>query len=621
MSSAIGFVCLSLSVFTNLFLIISSLFFKKNILRFYLLVRASSIFTITSFFALMYAYIISDFSNFNVFQNSHSNKPLIYKISGTWGNHEGSMLLWISILSLYAFLFSYTKNISEVFKRTTILVQLFLHTLFGLFIILTSNPFLVNSILLEEGLGLNPILQDPGLAIHPPVLYAGYVGYSIVFSLAVASLLISHQNNDWIYIARKWSLISWTFLTGGIALGSYWAYYELGWGGWWFWDPVENISLMPWITGLALVHSLLMIRGEQILKRWIIFLSILCFSLSVFGTFLVRSGILTSVHSFASDASRGLFILLIFFIITGFGFLIFLLRAPESPKPINLLFINKVSALLINNMLMIIATLTILLGTIYPIIIEVITNNRISVGGPYFNSTVIPIMLPGFLLMSVAPILSWQTNKIRNVKFYIIGFISISIIVLVQSYFSTFNPWGVVGLILGNWIIIASFIAILSSYKIKLNLKFFQKINSHIAHIGVGIAIIGITCSSVFKNEYDFNITEGDEVIVGNKNIILKEIITIQETNFQALRANFLIKQNKDIIGNVRAGKNYYPVSKMITSEAGIFHELLQDIYFVLGDQKNNEWFVKIYINPFVSFIWLGVIIMIYSGFVGVTRK
>ena len=234
--------------------------------------------------------------------------------------------------------------------------------------------------------------------------------------------------------------------------------------------------LMPWITGLALVHSLLMIRGEQILKRWIIFLSILCFSLSVFGTFLVRSGILTSVHSFASDASRGLFILLIFFIITGFGFLIFLLRAPESPKPINLLFINKVSALLINNILMIIATLTILLGTIYPIIIEVITNNRISVGGPYFNSTVIPIMLPGFLLMSVAPILSWQTNKIRNAKIYIIGFIGISIIVLVQSYFSTFNPWGVVGLILGNWIIIASLIAILSSYKIKLNLKFFKKL-------------------------------------------------------------------------------------------------------------------------------------------------
>ena len=282
---------------------------------------------------------------------------------------------------------------------------------------------------MHEGLGLNPILQDPGLAIHPPILYAGYVGYSIVFSLAVASLM--HESNDleWLSVAKKWSLISWTFLTGGIALGSYWAYYELGWGGWWFWDPVENISLMPWITGLALVHSLLLVKGQQILKKWIIFLSILCFSLSIFGTFLVRSGILTSVHSFAADASRGLFILLIFFIITGFSLVVFLLKFPDNNKPVKFLFINKVSALIINNILMIIATLTILLGTIYPIIIEVLTNNRISVGGPYFNSTVIPIMIPGFLLMSIAPVLSWQTNKIKNSYYYIICFILISVFI------------------------------------------------------------------------------------------------------------------------------------------------------------------------------------------------
>jgi len=621
MSSLVGFLSLVIAVGLNSILIFSKFIFNFSGVRFFQIVRLSAIFTLLAFFSLMYAYINSDFSNFNVFQNSHSDKPIIYKISGTWGNHEGSMLLWLTILSSYSLFFSFTKNILNEFKTNTLIVQSSLHVLFGLFIIFTSNPFLVNSVIVKEGLGLNPILQDPGLAIHPPILYAGYVGYSIIFSIAVASLFQKSMSNDWIYIIKKWSLVSWTLLTGGIILGSYWAYYELGWGGWWFWDPVENISLMPWIAGLALVHSLLMVRGEQILKRWVIFLSILCFSLSVFGTFLVRSGILTSVHSFASDASRGLFILLIFFIITGFGFLVFLLKVPENSKPINFLFINKVSAIVINNIIMIIATLTILLGTIYPIIIEVLTNERISVGGPYFNSTVIPIMIPGFLLMSIAPILSWQTNKIRNARIYVVGILSITLLVLLQSYFLKFNTWGVVGLILGTWIIISSLIAIFSSYKIKLNFKFVQKINPHIAHIGVGIAIIGITCSSVFKQEYDYNINEGAEFKIDDTLILFERIETTNKENFQALRAKFQIYLDKKNISTISAGKNYYPVSKMITSEAGILHQWHRDVYFILGDQKNDNWFVKVYVNPLVSFIWIGVIIMMYSGFIGVTRR
>ena len=620
MSSLIGFLSLVFATGINLYLLLSKFLFKIKNKRFKLFVRLSSLLTLLSFFSLMFAYVVSDFSNYNVFQNSHSNKPMIYKISGTWGNHEGSMLLWLSILSIYSFFFSFTKNIEENFQKLTLIIQAFLHILFGLFIILTSNPFLVNSIFVEEGLGLNPILQDPGLAVHPPILYAGYVGYSIVFSIAIAGLF-QNKDDEWLYIAKKWSLISWTFLTGGIALGSYWAYYELGWGGWWFWDPVENISLMPWIAGLALVHSLMMVRGEQALKRWIVFLSILCFSLSVFGTFLVRSGILTSVHSFAADASRGLFILLIFFIVTGFGFLVFLLKEPKKSNPLNLLFINKVSALVINNILMVIATLTILLGTIYPIIIEVLNNKRISVGGPYFNSTVIPIMIPGFLLMSIAPVLSWQTNKIKDSKKYVLGFIILSVAVLIQSYFLDFNTWGFVGLLLGFWIITASTIAILSSYKIKFSIKFFQIINPHIAHIGVGLAIIGITCSSVFKNELDFNLNEGDEFNVIGKKVLFEKIETTNEINFQALRGKFLFDIEKNRLNQIEAGKNYYPVSKMITSEAGILHQWNRDIYFILGDQKDNEWFVKVLINPFVSFIWLGVLIMVFSGLIGVTRR
>ncbi len=620
MSSLVGFLSLVFAIGINFYLFLSRYIFKFQKQKFNLFIRFSSLLTLLSFFSLMYAYVVSDFSNYNVFQNSHSNKPLIYKISGTWGNHEGSMLLWLCILSIFSFFFSFTKNIEEDFQKLTLIIQAFLHILFGLFIVFTSNPFLVNSILVNEGLGLNPILQDPGLAVHPPILYAGYVGYSIVFSIAIAGLF-QNTDDEWIYVAKKWSLISWTFLTGGIALGSYWAYYELGWGGWWFWDPVENISLMPWIAGLALVHSLMMVRGEQAIKKWIVFLSILCFSLSVFGTFLVRSGILTSVHSFAADASRGIFILLIFFIVTGFGFLVFLLKEPKKSNTLNLLFINKVSALVINNILMIIATLTILLGTIYPIIIEVLYNKRISVGGPYFNSTVIPIMIPGFLLMSIAPILSWQTNKINNSKKYVLAFIILSVLVLIQSYFLDFNTWGFVGLLLGFWIILASIIAIFSSYKIKINIKFFKIINPHVAHIGVGIAIVGITCSSVFQNELDFNLNEGDKFNVNGKTVLFEKIETTNEINFQSLRGKFLFDIEKNQSKEIEAGKNYYPVSKMITSEAGILHQWNKDIYFILGDQKNNEWFVKVLINPFVSFIWLGVIIMMYSGLIAVSRR
>ena len=620
MSSLVGFLSLVFAIGINFYLFLSRYIFKFQKQKFNLLIRFSSLLTLLSFFSLMYAYVVSDFSNYNVFQNSHSNKPLIYKISGTWGNHEGSMLLWLCILSIFSFFFSFTKNIEDNFQKLTLIIQAFLHILFGLFIVFTSNPFLVNSILVNEGLGLNPILQDPGLAVHPPILYAGYVGYSIVFSIAIAGLF-QNTDDEWLYVAKKWSLISWTFLTGGIALGSYWAYYELGWGGWWFWDPVENISLMPWIAGLALVHSLMMVRGEQAIKKWIVFLSILCFSLSVFGTFLVRSGILTSVHSFAADASRGIFILLIFFIVTGFGFLVFLLKEPKKSNTLNLLFINKVSALVINNILMIIATLTILLGTIYPIIIEVLYNKRISVGGPYFNSTVIPIMIPGFLLMSIAPILSWQTNKINNSKKYVLAFIILSVLVILQSYFLDFNTWGFVGLLLGFWIILASIIAIFSSYKIKINIKFFKIINPHVAHIGVGIAIIGITCSSVFQNELDFNLNEGDKFNVNGKTVLFEKIETTNEINFQSLRGKFLFDIEKNQSKEIEAGKNYYPVSKMITSEAGILHQWNKDIYFILGDQKNNEWFVKVLINPFVSFIWLGVIIMMYSGLIAVSRR
>ena len=588
---------------------------------FYVILRSSTLLIFVSFLSLMTAYITSDFSNFNVFQNSHSDKPLIYKISGTWGNHEGSILLWLSMISIYGFLYSFISKSFDGFKINVLKIQNGIFLIFALFVIFTSNPFLVNSVEVKEGLGLNPILQDPALAVHPPMLYLGYVGFSLVFSLGIASLLENNNDQNWIVETKKWSIVSWTFLTAGIALGSYWAYYELGWGGWWFWDPVENISLMPWIVGLALVHSLIMIRGEQAIERWIVFLSILCFSLSVLGTFLVRSGILTSVHSFASDASRGLFILLIFFLTTGFGFLIFLIKSPNKKNNLRLLLINKTSALIINNILMIIAMLTILLGTIYPIIIEVLTNTRISVGGPYFNSTVLPILLPGFLLMSVAPVLSWQSNRIKKFRNYVIAFLLLSLFVCVHAYFTDFNIWGFIGLLLGSWIILASILSIILRYKFLFSFNYIKSINSFVAHIGVGIMIIGITFSSVYQDEYNFEISSGDEINVDGNILKLENVNVIEEKNYQSLKATFSITKGKELVDYILPAKNFYPVSKMITTEAGIYHDWLKDIYIILGNEQDGIWSVKVYLNPLVSFIWIGVFIMIFSGFIAIFKK
>ena len=621
MISLIGFSTLCLSTIFSLALLVPNSISKIKFKYFLFIFRSSTLLVCVSFLSLIFAYVTSDFSNFNVFQNSHSDKPLIYKITGAWGNHEGSILLWICMISMYGFLYSLVSKSMDNFKIMVLKIQSSLFIIFALFIIFTSNPFLVNSVVVEEGLGLNPILQDPALAIHPPMLYLGYVGFSLVFSLAIASLLRNNLEKDWIAEIRKWSIISWGFLTAGIALGSYWAYYELGWGGWWFWDPVENISLMPWIAGLALVHSLLMIRGEQVIEKWIIFLSILCFSLSILGTFLVRSGILTSVHSFASDASRGLFILLIFFVTTGFGFLVFLIKSPSKKNNLHLLLINKTSALIINNILMMIAVLTILLGTIYPIVIEVLTNTRISVGGPYFNSTVLPILLPGFLLMSIAPVLSWRTNSIKKFKIYVIFFLILSFIVSLQSLFTNFNTWGFIGLMLGSWIIIASLLSIFLRYKFSLTIKYIKTINSFIAHIGVGIMIIGITFSSVYQKEFRFQISEGEEVFIDNNLLKFEGVQVIEEQNYQSLKVNFSLEKKDGTIGYIQPGKNYYPVSKMITTEAGIYHDWFKDIYITLGNEENNIWFIRVYINPLVNFIWIGVFVMIFSSIIAVLKK
>jgi len=584
---------------------------------FLFLTRLNTLLIFLAFLFLMYLYIISDFRNINVFFNSHIDKPLIYKISGVWGNHEGSLLLWILIMSIYTFVFSFNRSLDNKTKNLTIFFQTTMILGFLVFMLLTSNPFIVNLSNISQGMGLNPILQDPALAIHPPLLYFGYVGYSLILSFALAGLINNKIEISWIKTAKKYSMFCWLMLTFGITAGSYWAYYELGWGGWWFWDPVENASLMPWLAGIALVHSLQIANNNTQIKKWVIFLSILCFSLSLFGTFLVRSGVLMSVHAFANDSYRGIFILIIFFIVTGFSFLIFLIKTNTIEKEPSVLVFNKFTALIINNIVMTIACFTVMLGTIYPILLETVTNERITVGAPYFNSTVVPIVLPGLLLMAIAPTLAWKNNKLNEKKSYLTIFLLIIFLLLATYMFSDQNLWGLIGISVGIWIIIASIIQLFKK-NAKKQIRLYGGL---ISHIGVGILILGITISSIWQKEFIVNIEVGEEIIVNNYKLKFENLKESKDQNYVSLKSKFIISNKTNKIGEIEAEKRYYPVSKTVTTEAGILHQIQRDIYVVLGENLNNEWLIKVYFNPFISFIWIGAFIMAIGGFISLGRK
>ena len=616
-----GFYTLLLTLLVNGISIFSNFTGFKKIIIFFC--RLSFMFISISFISLIISFIISDFNNLNVFQNSHSSMPIMYKIAGAWGSHEGSMLLWIFVMNLYIFLFSFNKTLKFKIKRWAIFFQSILIFLFCLYVLLTSSPFLLNPINVNEGLGLNPILQDPLLVIHPPLLYLGYVGFSLIMSIALAGLITNDIEESWIKVTKIWSLFSWSLLTAGIAMGSYWAYYELGWGGWWFWDPVENVSLMPWLAGLALVHTLSITNHNHFLKRWAIFLSILCFSLSLIGTFLVRSGILTSVHSFASDTTRGLFILIIFFVVTTFSFLLFLVKSPKEKNNLNLLFINKPTALIINNIVMLLACFTVFLGTIYPIIIELSLNQRVSIGAPYFNKTVIPIVLPGLLLMSIAPILSWESNKFKNKLIYIYALILLSLIFIILSFFSTFSVFGILGLLLATWIILGTLFNIfqnLRKYKGKKYLFFLRTNNSLIAHFGVGLLILGITSSSVFQKEYSNSIKLNEKLNFDKYSLQLKKIDVVDKDNYQGLVGIFLLYEKNKFVGEIKPEKRFYKSNSMITTEAGIYNNIIEDFYLVIGDRNKEGWNIKFYVNPLVILIWLGAGIMFLSGIMSLWR-
>ena len=576
--------------------------------------------SLTSFFLLMYSHVISDFSVLNVFQNSHTTKPLLYKVSGVWGNHEGSMLLWILVLTIFNYLiYKLYNEKNSIFISKTLETQAFITIGFILFTILTSNPFEIINPAQTDGLGFNPILQDPALAIHPPLLYMGYVGFSAAFSISIATLAL--ENNEkipWYSYMKPFVVAAWTFLTIGIAFGALWAYYELGWGGWWFWDPVENASFMPWLLGTALLHSLITVEKKKSLQSWVLLLSILAFLLSVVGTFLVRSGILTSVHTFALDPSRGIYILAFTAILGGYSLILFGLKSKKYLNNSYFSFFSKEGSILINNILMVVVCSSVFLGTIYPLLVEAFTNNKISVGEPYYNSTVVPIMIPAILIMGIGPILSWgKGDKSKTFKKIFPSVLLTAIITLfIFLFYQSYSLIGIVGIVLAFWIISNNVIILFQKRENLSN-------GMIVAHLGIGLLILGITGSSVWQEEKIIQMKVNNETNIKEYNIIFKEINEIKGPNYFALQGNFFVyDKNKNIITKLQPENRFYPVTNNFTTEVSIHTNLLRDLYMVLGEGNLNDgWIVRIYYNPLVIWIWIGALTIFLGGLISMNSN
>ena len=585
-------------------------------------------FSLVTFFSLMYCHIVSDFSLVNVYQNSHTTKPLIYKITGVWGNHEGSMLLWILVLSFFNYFISKLyKQSNSYFISKTLETQSLIIIGFLIFTIFTSNPFERMLLVETNGLGFNPILQDPALAIHPPLLYIGYVGFSSAFSFSIAALsLKKDQKIAWYSYMKPFVICSWTFLTAGITFGSIWAYYELGWGGWWFWDPVENASLMPWLIATALVHSLVVVEKRKSLQSWVLLLSILTFLLSVVGTFLVRSGILTSVHTFALDPSRGIYILIFTTLLAAYSLLLFGYKTKKSFTSDYFTFFSKEGAILVNNTIMIVVCGIVLLGTIYPLIIEALVNTKISVGEPYYNSVVVPIMIPAILIMGFGPSLSWGRNNFFNVlkKNYPSILLTLILVAVFFAIYKSYSLMGVIGITLSFWIIINNLIYLLQKVRIKKNIKNFFLISSKysygmiISHLGIGLLILGITGSSVWQKEKIIRMKVNNKIEIQNYLITFEKINEIVGPNYVALKGIFLVTdKNGRLIARLKPESRFYPITNNYTTETSINTNLIRDLYIVLGEGNLNKgWIVRIYLNPLVAWIWIGGFTIFFGGLV-----
>ena len=573
-----------------------------------------------SFLCLVVSFLHDDFSIKYISSNSNSALPYYYKISATWAGHEGSMLLWCLILSFWTFLASiYSKSLDSDFREKFLSIMGFLNLGFLAFLIFTSNPFERNISIPMDGKDLNPLLQDFGLIVHPPMLYMGYVGLSVVFSFALTCCIRQEFKSEWAKWLRPWAIISWCFLTLGIALGSWWAYYELGWGGWWFWDPVENASFMPWLITTALIHSLIICEQKSMFKNWTIILSIIAFSLSILGTFLVRSGILISVHSFANDPARGAFILLFLAIVVGGSILIYIYNSSKMNDNFNFKLFSKESFFLINNILLVTATFTILLGTIYPLILDLLGLEKISVGVPYYNAVFVPIMIPLLVLAGYIPFLLFSNNKnpVNILKHIAIT----SLFILIFSFtslifFNNFNISVLIGTFVFFWIFINLFQYMYKKYSESKSLKFIMSnIGMMLAHMGLAVFVLGATIVENNKIEKELVMQIGETVLIKDYGFTFSNIIKYSGANYKGIKAEFLIYENDQLINKLYPEKRLYFSSSMPMTEAGIAPGITRDLYVTLGNIiSENKWSVRIYHKPLIRLIWIGALMMVLGG-------
>ena len=621
MLSELGIIFASTALLISLVLIYFSFIEVKNsnniipkkIYKFSLL---QLIFSVLSFIILLLGYVFSDFSIINVYENSHTTKPLFYKISGTWGNHEGSLLLWINILVLFSFLFLFlNKNGNKNFKIFTLLFQNLLIAIFFIFLLTTSNPFSTIYPIPTEGMGLNPILQDPALAIHPPLLYIGFVGSSIYFSAALSALVSKIDAKSLAISIKPWVLISWFFQTVGILVGSIWAYYELGWGGYWFWDPVENSSLMPWFVMTALLHSVLVLEKKIGLYSWVIVLSILTFTMSVTGTFLVRSGILNSVHTFAHDPSRGLFILTFLILMVFSSMFIFFKHAPIENKKYQIL--SKEFFILINNWFMIFFLAVVLIGTLYPIFLDTLTGTKISVGPPYYNFVLAPFLIPLLFLMASGPKHKWISPEIKNF-FNLALFLSIFLFLITFFIIKENNLLLNLILFFSIYLIIQTFFDLYDGLK-NMSINFSRILS----HLGFGLLIFFISINHIFSQESNFNLRLGESKETENYVIKFENLEQFSGNNYKSLIGHFKILNKEKLFNeNLKPEIRIYNQPVTVTYEASINSRFFSDTYLTMSNISESDIFnIKFQRKPFMNFIWLSVLLVSFGGIINFLNR
>jgi cytochrome c-type biogenesis protein CcmF len=592
---------------------------------------AQLLFVAISYGCLTAAFLSHDFSVVYVAQNSNSRLPLIYLISGVWGAHEGSLLLWALTLALWtAAVAWFSKSVPDRMVARVLGVMGIVSVGFLLFILFTSNPFERQFPAPLDGRDLNPLLQDPGLAIHPPMLYMGYVGFSVAFSFAIAALLGGRLDSAWARWSRPWTLAAWIFLTAGIALGSWWAYYELGWGGWWFWDPVENASFMPWLVGTALIHSLAATEKRGVFKAWTVLLAVFAFSLSLLGTFLVRSGVLTSVHAFATDPARGLFILIFLAVVVGGSLALYAWRAPAVKSSGGFNLVSREAGLLLNNVLLVVAAATVLLGTLYPLMIDALGLGKISVGPPYFNSVFIPLTAPLAALVGVGSMLRWKKDRLgRLVRPLGLPFaLAVLLGLLWPVFFDSYQWVAVFGGILGLWTIFAVLSGIWQRTRVGQRRRDLAQtpravFGMSLAHIGLGVFVIGITFTSTYSVEKDLRMAPGDTYTTGGFTFRFDGIDQQRGPNYLSETGTITVIKNGRLAATLNPEKRTYLVQQMPMTEAAIDAGLTRDLYVALGEPLDDggSWAVRLYLKPYVRWIWLGALIMVFGGLLSASDR